>query len=188
MTNVSLNLLSRLHWRRCQTSWRWFCTGRACGSLCGKCLGHSMFHWMGQRRCTSCLYTARIVCHRCIVIPASLSIIYICKSIGAAVITGGYYGQGTGSIVMSNVFCVGSEARLVDCRRQAFSERNCRHTADVGVRCQERTGQFQYHAAKNVSACMTVCSYLRYRTRTMLGTLHTSKRISCIRRTPNALF
>ena len=42
---------------------------------------------------------------------------------------------------MSNVMCIGSELRLVDCRRSLLSERSCNHASDAGVRCYERTGQ-----------------------------------------------
>ena len=51
--------------------------------------------------------------------------------------------QGTGTISMSNVQCVGSESRLVDCRRIELSERHCSHTSDAGVKCHERTGESQ---------------------------------------------
>ncbi len=51
-----------------------------------------------------------------------------------------FFGQGTGTIVLSNVQCVGGERRLVDCRRQELSERHCSYQSQAGVRCRERTG------------------------------------------------
>ena len=61
--------------------------------------------------------------------------------IGASFTNDGSFGQGRGAIVMSNVHCIGTETRLVDCRRDMLSMRNCAHSSDVGVRCYERTGE-----------------------------------------------
>ena len=48
---------------------------------------------------------------------------------------------------MSNLQCVGNEARLVDCRRIKNSERNCNHARDVSIVCSQRTGQYYSIAA-----------------------------------------
>ena len=48
------------------------------------------------------------------------------------------FGAGTGPILLSNVRCIGNEARLEDC---PFSiGRMCSHSEDAGVRCQVATG------------------------------------------------
>ena len=43
------------------------------------------------------------------------------------------YGQGTGVIVMDNVHCTGSEARLINCPH--VTRHNCTHFEDASVRC-----------------------------------------------------
>ena len=54
---------------------------------------------------------------------------------------GGYFGQSTGPIHMSNVMCIGDEAAITDC---TFSTtHSCDHTQDVGIYCQ---GIAMYHA------------------------------------------
>ena len=48
--------------------------------------------------------------------------------------TGGYFGQSTGPIHMSNVTCIGYEAFIAGC---TFSTtHSCNHTQDVGIFCQ----------------------------------------------------
>ena len=51
------------------------------------------------------------------------------------------FGQGTGHIVLGNLGCSGSEARLIDCNSTPFS---CSHSQDIAVICQIRSGRFQY--------------------------------------------
>ena len=47
---------------------------------------------------------------------------------------GGYFGQSTGPIHMSNVMCNGNEAAITDC---TFSTtHSCDHSQDVGIYCQ----------------------------------------------------
>ena len=47
---------------------------------------------------------------------------------------GGYFGQSTGPIYMSNVICTGAEASITDC---TFSTtHSCDHSQDVGIYCQ----------------------------------------------------
>jgi receptor-type tyrosine-protein phosphatase Q len=48
-----------------------------------------------------------------------------------------YFGQGSGSILMSLVGCTGSESRLIDCSYSS-SISGCSHYDDAGVQCQTR--------------------------------------------------
>ena len=56
----------------------------------------------------------------------------------SAAISFAFFGQGTGTIALNNVQCVGTEARLVDC--SSGSVVSCSHSEDAGVRCQEQRG------------------------------------------------
>ena len=47
---------------------------------------------------------------------------------------GGYFGQSTGLIHMSNVSCTGNEAAITDCTFSATH--SCDHSQDVGIYCQ----------------------------------------------------
>ncbi|XP_019850019.1 PREDICTED: deleted in malignant brain tumors 1 protein-like isoform X3 [Amphimedon queenslandica] len=61
----------------------------------------------------------------------------VCRQLGYSV-TGtaygnAYFGQGTGSILMDNVACTGSESYLTNCSH--ITNHNCRHSEDAGVSC-----------------------------------------------------
>ena len=49
------------------------------------------------------------------------------------------FGQGTGSIWLDQVACVGTEARLADCPANPIGVHDCSHFEDAGVRCQPVT-------------------------------------------------
>ena len=51
--------------------------------------------------------------------------------------TSAFFGQGTGSINLVNVNCVGTETRLIDC--PTGSQSTCSHIEDAGVRCSDQT-------------------------------------------------
>ena len=51
----------------------------------------------------------------------------------------GYFGPGSGSIVMTNVQCSGNEDLLVNCLH--YTTHQCSHTQDAGVSCIATSGE-----------------------------------------------
>ncbi|XP_019859007.1 PREDICTED: deleted in malignant brain tumors 1 protein-like [Amphimedon queenslandica] len=60
----------------------------------------------------------------------------VCRQLGyhsGTAFGSAYFGQGTGSIVMDNVHCNGTESLLKNCTH--ITEHNCNHNEDAGVKC-----------------------------------------------------
>lgn len=55
---------------------------------------------------------------------------------GAVYFVNAFFGQGTGQIVLDNVFCYGTEPRIYDCASSnGIIHASCGHDDDAGVRC-----------------------------------------------------
>ena len=49
---------------------------------------------------------------------------------------GGSFGEGTGSIWLTNIQCTGSEMSLINCTASSSGVNSCTHAQDAGVRCR----------------------------------------------------
>ena len=61
-----------------------------------------------------------------------------------------FFGAGTGSIVLDDVACSGTEATLLSCSHSGINIHNCAHSEDAGVSC----------LCNNNSIALVCCEYL----------------------------
>ena len=76
---------------------------------------------------------------------------------GATAVLFAQFGQGTGRILLDNVACRGSEARLINCGHNAIGVHNCIHAEDAGVRCQRECFRYMKQIGSVVA---TLCCSL----------------------------
>ena len=55
---------------------------------------------------------------------------------GATAYSYARFGRGSGGIFLDNLYCRGTESRLIDCSHSGIGVHNCDHSADAGLRCQ----------------------------------------------------
>lgn len=58
----------------------------------------------------------------------------LCRGIPRAV-SNGFFGQGSGSILMDDMECTGSESSLAACSFAGYGSHDCDHSEDAGVIC-----------------------------------------------------
>lgn len=51
------------------------------------------------------------------------------------VFTNAYFGVGSGSVLLSNLACRGTENDVFQCPNSGWGVQSCSHSQDVGVRC-----------------------------------------------------
>lgn len=49
-----------------------------------------------------------------------------------------YYGMGSGPILLSSLYCIGTESSLLECNRNMYHSITCNHRRDAGVTCEGR--------------------------------------------------
>ncbi|PFX29780.1 Lysyl oxidase-like 2 [Stylophora pistillata] len=63
----------------------------------------------------------------------------VCRSMGYGTATmasrNAYYGRGIGKIMLDDVYCVGNEKSIKQCKKSRWQKSNCDHHEDAGVRC-----------------------------------------------------
>ena len=69
----------------------------------------------------------------------------VCRQLGFRYAVNGsrraHYGQGTGLILLDDVFCEGSESSLFSCNHTGVGNHNCDHSQDAVVRCGNFEGR-----------------------------------------------
>ena len=59
--------------------------------------------------------------------------------LGAVALPQAPFGQGTGPILLDNLFCTGTQLYLFNCTHNGVGNHNCAHSEDAGLRCVNTT-------------------------------------------------
>ena len=61
----------------------------------------------------------------------------ICRMLGYSSVLAAHvkYGQGSGVVWLSNLFCTGSESSISECLNPGWGQTTCTHHQDAGVTC-----------------------------------------------------
>ena len=97
------------------------------------CLGDSLFQQLEYCCCQSCLWTIGIFSNR---FYYSTTTIYCIIDLGGKAKSNAYFGLGTGPILLSDLYCTGTESSLLECSQQSCYVTSCTHSNDVGVICE----------------------------------------------------
>ncbi|VDI08633.1 Hypothetical predicted protein, partial [Mytilus galloprovincialis] len=81
-------------------------------------------------------------------VTGEISSLSFWSSSGAVGYSHSPYGQGTGQILLDDVHCIGTETTMLNCNHSAIGTSNCKHTEDVGVKCQTSVPDGRIYSAK----------------------------------------
>jgi hypothetical protein len=84
---------------------------------------HMIFRTRNRSTAKRCVFKIRIATH-------------MCMHAGAVTRSSAYYGMGSGPILLSNLYCTGSEDTLLGCNRNMYGALSCTHRQDAGVVCE----------------------------------------------------
>jgi len=70
-------------------------------------------------------------------------------------VRGGVFSNGSGSILLDELRCNGSERTLLECGHNSVGVHDCSHSEDAGVRCG---GVYVVTVVVSI-VCMCVCEY-----------------------------
>ena len=59
--------------------------------------------------------------------------------LGAKAKVNAYFNQGTGPVLLSDLYCAGTEASLLDCDHRSCGVTSCSHANDAGVICESKS-------------------------------------------------
>ena len=69
-----------------------------------------------------------------------------------------FFGAGTGSIVLDNVACLGTETTLLSCSHNGVNIHNCVHAEDAGVTCGGMLPHIDWCTARSYH-CNRLCEW-----------------------------
>ena len=84
---------------------------------------------------------SNVVCGQLGYLPIGLIILqqqYHTFNLGGRGKSNAYFGLGTGPILLSNLYCTGTESSLLECNQQSCYATSCTHGSDVGVICERK--------------------------------------------------
>ena len=64
--------------------------------------------------------------------------IYYIIDLGGRDKSNAYFGLGTGPILLSDLYCTGTESSLLECSHQSCGVTSCTHNNDIGVICERK--------------------------------------------------
>ena len=71
-----------------------------------------------------------------------------------------YFGMGNGPILLSHLYCTGSESSLLDCSRDMYGSLGCSHHEDAGVTCQGIIGFISTLKLHSSVVIVYTCTYV----------------------------
>ena len=88
----------------------------------------------------------------------------VCRMLGFQIavraVTSAGYGQGSGSIILDDVECLGTERNLAECTHNGYESHNCGHSEDAGAVCANGEILILILITQNVAKARAASSYI----------------------------